>query len=67
MELQKSIGGTPNRTLHLWKLFLRCWAKCALLADEVKVNCMFINCPKHDFKHPLDRMGGARIAWMLIA
>ncbi|CAE7683559.1 kdelr1 [Symbiodinium necroappetens] len=28
---------------------------------NVKVNCMFINCPKHDFKHPLDRMGGVRV------
>ncbi|CAJ1375440.1 unnamed protein product [Effrenium voratum] len=27
----------------------------------VKVNCMFINCPKIDFKHPLDRMGGVRV------
>lgn len=22
---------------------------------------MFINCPKIDFKHPLDRMGGVRV------
>merc|ERR1712176_549533 len=28
---------------------------------EVPVNCMFINCPKHDFKHPLDTMGGVRV------
>lgn len=28
------------------------------LMAKVKVNCMFINCPKIDFKHPLDRMGG---------
>ncbi|CAK9052629.1 ER lumen protein-retaining receptor 1 [Durusdinium trenchii] len=28
---------------------------------QVKVNCMFINCPKIDFKHPLDRMGGVRV------
>jgi len=28
---------------------------------NVKVNCMFINCPKIDFKHPLDRMGGVRV------
>jgi len=27
----------------------------------VPVNCMFINCPKHDFKHPLDTMGGVRV------
>lgn len=28
---------------------------------QVPVNCMFINCPKHDFKHPLDTMGGLRV------
>eukprot|EP00929_Paragymnodinium_shiwhaense_P117578 TRINITY_DN8835_c0_g1_i4.p1 TRINITY_DN8835_c0_g1~~TRINITY_DN8835_c0_g1_i4.p1 ORF type:complete len:823 (+),score=107.50 TRINITY_DN8835_c0_g1_i4:114-2582(+) len=28
---------------------------------HVAVNCMFINCPKHDFKHPLDTMGGLRV------
>merc|ERR1712151_1176816 len=27
----------------------------------VPVNCMFINCPKHDFKHALDNMGGVRV------
>eukprot|EP00931_Biecheleriopsis_adriatica_P119341 TRINITY_DN9457_c0_g1_i1.p1 TRINITY_DN9457_c0_g1~~TRINITY_DN9457_c0_g1_i1.p1 ORF type:complete len:748 (-),score=137.25 TRINITY_DN9457_c0_g1_i1:104-2347(-) len=27
----------------------------------VPVNCMFINCPKIDFKHSLDRMGGVRV------
>jgi len=27
----------------------------------VPVNCLFINCPKHDFEHPLDTMGGVRV------
>ena len=31
---------------------------CTFECSKVKVNCMFINCPKIDFKHPLDRMGG---------
>ncbi|CAE8627635.1 unnamed protein product [Polarella glacialis] len=28
---------------------------------SVPVNSMFINCPKHNFKHSLDRMGGVRV------
>jgi len=28
---------------------------------SVSVNSMFINCPKTDFKHSLDRMGGVRV------
>lgn len=28
---------------------------------QVPVNCMFINCPKHDFRIPIDELGGVRI------
>lgn len=44
-----------------WKnvlLAVPCWLWPRFSMSEVKVNCMFINCPKIDFKHPLDRMGG---------
>eukprot|EP00811_Abedinium_folium_P002376 NODE_1217_length_2556_cov_18.228489.p1 GENE.NODE_1217_length_2556_cov_18.228489~~NODE_1217_length_2556_cov_18.228489.p1 ORF type:complete len:724 (-),score=208.07 NODE_1217_length_2556_cov_18.228489:152-2323(-) len=28
---------------------------------DVRVNCMFINCPKTNFQHTLDNMGGTRV------
>ena len=57
-------AATPGRDPFTSPLFLSIQRESGFGGDlyrshaQVKVNCMFINCPKIDFKHPLDRMGG---------